>query len=95
LRYCPPEEWGKLLGLDRIPEARTLRNKVQLLMKNGQAQQWGGPLSRDWMTMFPETTGVLYVDGHGRVYTTAARRNNTGLILPGSNCASAPPPTTG
>ena len=25
LRYEPPGEWGKLLGLDRIPEVRTLR----------------------------------------------------------------------
>ena len=27
LRYCAPGEWGKLLGLDRIPEVRTLRKK--------------------------------------------------------------------
>ncbi|NTW60402.1 MAG: hypothetical protein HGA43_14705 [Nitrospirae bacterium] len=68
LRYCPPGEWGKLLGLDRIPEAKTLRAKVRALTKNGQAQHWGGALSRDWMAMFPETAGVLYVDGHVRVY---------------------------
>ncbi len=68
LRYCAPGEWGKLLGLDRIPEARTLRNKVKLLTEDNQASQWGGDLSRDWMGMFPETTGVLYIDGHVRVY---------------------------
>jgi len=68
LRYRPPGEWGKLLGLDRIPEAKTLRNKVRLLTEEGQAQQWSGALSRDWMAMFPETTGVLYIDGHVRVY---------------------------
>ena len=28
LRYQAPGEWGKLLGLDRIPEVRTLREKV-------------------------------------------------------------------
>ena len=27
LRYEPPGEWGKLLGLDRIPEVRTLPPK--------------------------------------------------------------------
>ena len=69
LRYCSPGEWGKLLGLDRIPEARTLRDKVRILTENGQAQHWGGALSRDWMAMFPETTGVLYIDGHVRVYS--------------------------
>lgn len=68
LRYCSPGEWGKLLGLDRIPEARTLRQKVHLLAQDGQAAQWGGELSRDWMGMFPESTGVLYIDGHVRVY---------------------------
>ena len=68
LRYCSPGEWGKLLGLDRIPESRTLREKVRLLTEDNQAAQWGGELSRDWMEMFPESTGVLYVDGHVRVY---------------------------
>ncbi len=68
LRYCSPGEWGKLLGLDRIPEARTLRQKVHLLTLDDQAIQWSGELSRDWMGMFPETTGVLYIDGHVRVY---------------------------
>ena len=28
LRYYAPGEWGKLLGLDRAPEVRTLRVKV-------------------------------------------------------------------
>jgi len=27
LRYHPAGEWGKLLGLDRIPEVKTLRGK--------------------------------------------------------------------
>ena len=31
LRYSAPGEWGKLLGLDRVPEVRTLRAKIQLL----------------------------------------------------------------
>ena len=38
LRYCAPGEWGKLLGLDRIPEARTLRNKLQLLTEDNQVK---------------------------------------------------------
>lgn len=68
LRYCSPGEWGKLLGIDRIPEAKTLRDKVRELTTQGQPAEWGGELSRDWMGMFPETAGVLYVDGHVRVY---------------------------
>jgi hypothetical protein len=38
LRYCGPGEWGKLLGLDHIPEAHTLRNKIQLLRHDDQAK---------------------------------------------------------
>ncbi len=68
LRYCAPGEWGKLLGLDRIPEAKILRNKVKVLCEDNQAPQWAGELCRDWMGMFPETAGVLYIDGHVRVY---------------------------
>ena len=68
LRYCSPGEWGKLLGLDRIPETKTLREKVQLLSQDDKACQWGAELSRNWMEMFPESTGVLYIDGHVRVY---------------------------
>ena len=68
LRYCPPGEWGKLLGLDRIPEAKTLREKVRSLVQGGKAEQWGGTLSSDWMAMFPESAGAFYIDGHVRVY---------------------------
>ena len=31
MRYFAPGEWGKLLGLDRIPEVRTLRQKLGIL----------------------------------------------------------------
>jgi len=69
LRYCAPGEWGKLLGLDRIPEARTLRNKVQLLSHDKtQVQGWSAELCRYWMESAPEQAGVLYIDGHVRVY---------------------------
>ena len=68
LRYCAPGEWGKLLGLDRIPEARTLRNKVQLLSKDNQAKGWSAEMCSYWMELAPEQAGVLYIDGHVRVY---------------------------
>ena len=68
LRYCAPGEWGKLLELDRIPEARTLRNKVQLLSKDNQAKGWSPEMCSYWMELAPEQSGVLYIDGHVRVY---------------------------
>lgn len=69
LRYEPPGEWGKLLGLDRIPEVRTLREKLELLCAEGSAvRQWSGQLAREWMEAQPESAGTLYIDGHVRVY---------------------------
>ena len=68
LRYEPPGEWGKLLGLDRIPEVRTLRAKLELLCAQGApVRNWSGTLAREWMAAPPESAGSLYVDGHVRV----------------------------
>ena len=68
LRYCAPGEWGKLLGLDRVPEVRTLRAKIQLLAQADAPGQWSAALCERWMAAAPEQAGVLYVDGHVRVY---------------------------
>lgn len=74
LRYCAPGEWGKVLGLDRIPEVRTLREKLQLLGEEKPVSAWAAQLSRQWMAEDPESAGTLYVDGHVRVYHGSAAR---------------------
>ena len=74
LRYCAPGEWGKVLGLDRIPEVRTLREKLQWLGQEDQVGAWAAQLSRQWMAEDPASAGTLYVDGHVRVYHGAAAR---------------------
>lgn len=68
LRYAPPGEYGKLLGLDRIPEVRTLRKKLGMLARREEVGRWSADLSREWMEGDPEAAGVLYVDGHVRRY---------------------------
>lgn len=69
MRYEAPGEWGRVLGLDRIPEVRTLREKLSLLCKDGSpVRQWSSVLAREWMESAPENAGTLYVDGHVRVY---------------------------
>ena len=69
MRYEPPGEWGKLLGLDRIPEVRTLRAKLgQLCQPGGRAQQWSQSLSQAWLAGSQQSVGTTYVDGHVRVY---------------------------
>ena len=69
LRYEPPGEWGKLLGLDRIPEVRTLRAKLDLLCEDGNSvKQWSCTLATEWMEANPQSEGAFYIDGHVRVY---------------------------
>jgi prepilin-type processing-associated H-X9-DG protein len=68
LRYSPAGELGHLLGLDRVPEVRTLREKVKALARPKEVLEWSRQLSREWMGDNPEAAGVLYVDGHVRAY---------------------------
>ena len=70
LRYQAPGEWGKLMGLDRIPEVRTLRAKLSALCSPaGQAEIWSSTLAKEWLQeQAPEAAGVYYADGHVRVY---------------------------
>lgn len=69
LRWQPPGELGKLLGLDRVPEVRCLRKKLSTLTVDGAAEKWGDLLAKKWMNDSPDLSGVLYVDGHVRVYS--------------------------
>ncbi len=68
LQYRSPGELGKLLGLDRVPEVRCLRNKLTALSTGAAPQTWAALLSRDWLEAAPELAGELYVDGHVRLY---------------------------
>ena len=68
LQYQPPGELGKLLGLDRVPEVRCLRQKLAALSIDDGPQKWAALLARDWLKAEPEMAGALYVDGHVRLY---------------------------
>ena len=68
LQYQSPGELGKLLGLDRVPEVRCLRQKLAQLSQNNAPEQWAGRLSRDWLQASGELASTLYVDGHVRLY---------------------------
>jgi hypothetical protein len=69
-RYLSPGEWGKLLGLDRLPEVKTLRQKIsELCGQDGQAAQWQSRLAGEWMAgVNSQSVGLFYADGHVRVY---------------------------
>jgi transposase len=71
LQYESPGELGKLMGLDRVPEVRCLRQKLKELSQDPDdkaPEVWAGLLSKDWMQQDPELAGALYVDGHVRLY---------------------------
>ena len=89
LRYCAPGEWGKLLGLDRAPEARTLRIKVKTLADQNQAFSWSSELCKGWMAEAPEEAAVLYIDGHVRVYYGSTRQLPKHYIARERLCLSA------
>lgn len=61
LRYCSPGEWGKLLGLDRVPEVRTLRNKIRLLSGAHRPERWSEARCKEWMKGAPEQAGTLHI----------------------------------
>jgi len=68
LRGHAPGEFGKLLGLDRVPEVRCLRHKMDELSADNGAERWAAHLGKYWMIQEPESVGALYIDGHVRVY---------------------------
>ncbi len=68
LRHVPPGELGKVIGLDRVPEVRTLREKISLMAATGNPGAWMKELAKSWMENDPDEAGYLYVDGHVRVY---------------------------
>jgi hypothetical protein len=68
LKNCKPGELGKLLGLDRVPEARCLRNKIKEFVNHKKAKEFNHAVSQIWIDEQEGNTLFFYVDGHVRVY---------------------------
>ncbi|MFZ1808614.1 MAG: putative transposase [Cyclobacteriaceae bacterium] len=68
LKQCKPGEIGKIIGLDRIPEVRCLRDKIKLLTHQEQAQKLNRLLIDHWYSEPSEEASFLYIDGHVRIY---------------------------
>ena len=64
-----PQDLGRLLGLDRAPEVKTLRRKLSELAGHGRGAQLQAALGAHHATARPEAVGFLYLDGHVRVYS--------------------------
>ncbi len=64
----PPAALGRVLGLDRAPEVKTIRRKLGELAAAGKAAQLQMTLARHHAATRPDTLGFMYVDGHARAY---------------------------
>lgn len=67
LKYHSPGEFGKLMGLDRIPEAKCLRGKLKEICSQQGSSQWNMGLANRWAC--EEENEFYYIDGHIQVYT--------------------------
>jgi transposase len=68
LKEHAPTDLGRVLGLDRTPEVKTLRRKLAALAVAGRAAQFGTALAKQRAAAHGAALGFLYTDGHVRVY---------------------------
>src|SRR5271167_2558565 len=68
LKERDPGAFGRLLGLDRAPEVKTLRRRLTRLAAHHCAEQLGAELARLRVDQRGHLMGFLYVDGHVRAY---------------------------
>jgi prepilin-type processing-associated H-X9-DG protein len=78
-----PVAMSRLIGLDRGPEVKTLRWRVEALAGLRRSGQLLVALARHHADAHPEAMGVLYVDGHVRAY-------HGGSDLPRAHLVRAP-----
>jgi hypothetical protein len=64
----PPAALGRVLGLDRAPEVKTIRRKLDELAAAGKAADLQLAIARHHAAARPDELGLLYTDGHTRAY---------------------------
>ncbi len=85
LKEKDPVTLGDVLGLARVPEVKTLRRKLTEIAGAGRTHELVQEVGKTWLEERSDTLGVLYVDGHVRVYhgkrrlpkTHVAQRNQS------------------
>jgi len=68
LKEHAPQDLGRVFGLDRAPEVKTVRRKLARLAAFGRATAFGRALAEHRVAERGAALGFLYVDGHVRVY---------------------------
>lgn len=67
LKQHNPGDFGKIMGLDRVPEVRCLRSKIKQITGQNKSVQWSEELAKEWLKE-QEEPYIFYVDGHVKVY---------------------------
>jgi len=68
LKEQPPEPLGRILGLDRAPEIKTVRRKLKRMAALGRSTRFGRALAERRVAARGALMGFLYIDGHVRVF---------------------------
>ena len=68
LKEYSPGELGRIVGLDRMLEVKTLRRKLARLASLKGSYRLGRELARQRITERGKVLGFLYLDGHVRAY---------------------------
>ena len=68
LKEYAPGDLGRIVGLDRILEVKTLRRKLTRLAARKASQRFGREIARRRIAERGRLAGFLYVDGHVRAY---------------------------
>ena len=68
LKEYAPGSLGRIVGLDRLPEVKTLRRKLVNLASRKTSQQFGRELAQHRIAGRDRLFGFLYIDGHVRTY---------------------------
>jgi len=68
LKEYAPAGLGRVIGLDRMPEVKTLRRKLARLASLKRGHELGRQLAEHRIAARGRVVGFLYVDGHVRTY---------------------------
>jgi hypothetical protein len=68
LKEYPPGELGRIVGLDRVPEVKTLRRKLSQLAARKGSHALGREIAQRRIREHGRVFAFLYVDGHVRAY---------------------------
>lgn len=73
LRRHNPEKLGRILGLDRAPEVKTLRRRLHHFERCGQATELMHQLANARVEKYDQPLDIVQVDGHQVVYNGAKK----------------------